>query len=109
MDIYELYDANMRADRNSFAYAFWELTDKRGRMKGRAEGWAEGRAEAFCQARNSLAALVEQQLVTRFGKLSASAKHALGEASEEQLKQLALALLRVRTLDDALVVSGLTA
>ena len=121
MDIYELYDANMRADKNSFAYAFWELTDKRGRMKGRAEGraegWAEGRVEgrvegrteAFCQARNSLAALVEQQLVTRFGKLSASAKHALGEASEEQLKQLALALLRVRTLDDALVVSGLIA
>jgi hypothetical protein len=45
-----------------------ELTDKRGRMKGRADGWAE-----------------------------------------EQLKQLALALLRVSTLDDALVVSGLTA
>jgi len=101
MDIYELYDANKHADKNSFAYAFWELTDKRGRMKGRTE--------AFCEARNSLAALVEQQLATRFGSLPASAINALGEATEEQLEQLALALLRVRTLDDALVVSGLIA
>ena len=117
MDIYELYDANKHADKNSFAYAFWELTDKRGRMKGRAEGRVEGRAEgrvegrteAFCEARDSLAALVEQQLATRFGSLPASAINALGEATEEQLEQLALALLRVRTLDDALVVSGLIA
>jgi flavodoxin len=117
MDIYELYDANKHADKNSFAYAFWELTDKRGRMKGRAEGRVEGRAEgrvegrteAFCEARDSLAALVEQQLATQFGNLPASAINALGEATEEQLEQLALALLRVRTLDDALVVSGLIA
>jgi hypothetical protein len=105
MDIYELYDANKHADKNSFAYAFWELTDKRGRMKGRAAG----RTEAFCEARNSLAALVEQQLATRFGSLPASAINALEGASEKQLEQLALALLRVRTLDDALVVSGLIA
>jgi len=34
-----------------------------GRMKGRAEEWAEGRAEAFCEARNSLAALVVSGLI----------------------------------------------
>ena len=80
-----------------------------GRVEGRAEGRVEGRTEAFCEARDSLAALVEQQLATRFGSLPASAINALGEATEEQLEQLALALLRVRTLDDALVVSGLIA
>lgn len=113
MDIYDLYDADKHADKDSFAYAFWELTDRRGRMKGRAEGWlegrVEGRTEAFCEARNSLASLVERQLAARYGHLPTSVQSILAEASQQQLEQLALALLRVRTLDDALLVSGLIA
>lgn len=105
MDIYELIEADQHADKDSFAYMMWELTDRRGRQKGRAEGLAEGRAEA----RQYLRALVQRQLAARFGKLPVSAHDALRNASNEQLEQLALALLKVRTLDDALVIAGLIA
>lgn len=109
MDIYDLYEADQHADKDSFAYMFWELTDRRGRMKGRAEGLAEGLAEGRAQAQHILAELVEQQLATRFGSLPLSIHNTLSDASQEQLEQLALALLKVRTLDDALVISGLIA
>lgn len=109
MDIYDLYEADQQADKDSFAYIFWELTDRRGRIKGRAEGLAEGQAEAQAKARQHLAALVERQLMTRFGSLPATIRSTVADASEEQLEQLALAMLRVRTLDDALVIAGLIA
>jgi len=109
MNIEELYEADMHADKNSIAYVMWETADRRGRIKGRAEGISEGRVEAFDEARQSLAALIEQQLATRFGGLPTSAHETLEGASQEQLEQLALALLKVRTLDDALVIAGLIA
>jgi len=109
VNLEKLYEADKHADKNSIAYIMWETTDRRGRMKGLAEGLEKGLEKGHAQAQQNLAELVEQQLTTRFGSLPPTVHSTLCDASHEQLKQLALALLRVRTLDDALVIAGLIA
>lgn len=109
MDIYELIEADQHADKDSFAYMMWELTDRKGFMRGQKEGLAEGIAEGREAGRLRQAALAKKMLAARFGDVPAATAQVVDEASLEQLEQLALALLDAASAEDALEAAGLGA
>jgi flagellar biosynthesis/type III secretory pathway protein FliH len=70
-------------------------TKAEGRSEGRAEGRSEGRAEGRAE-------LLLEQLRTRFGRLPKPAVERVQNASADELKAIARAILTARTLAEAL-------
>ena len=68
---------------------------RQGRQEGRQEGLAQGRAEGA-------AALLEHQLVQRFGPLPKTARTRLANASVEQLEAWSDALAQAQSLRQVL-------
>jgi predicted transposase YdaD len=72
-----------------------QKTKAEGRSEGRAEGRSAGRAEGRAE-------LLLEQLRTRFGRLPKPAVERVQNASADELKAIARAILTARTLAEAL-------